>query len=105
MRAGRLRHNVTIQQDTGSVRDASGHPTPSWTTLVQCPASVEPLSGQEFWTAQQMAAGVTHRVRIRYYPGITSQMRVLHRNRYLNIEAVRNLDERDIELELLCKEA
>ena len=41
-------------------------------------ASVAPLQGAERFAAQQVQADVSHRVRIRYTSGITSQMRVFH---------------------------
>lgn len=103
MESGKLRHRVTIQQATES-RDADGGVTRTWGTFATVHAAVSPLSGREYLQADQVQAQVTHRVRIRRYPGVTPKMRVLHRSRVLNIEAVRDLDERISVMELLCRE-
>lgn len=103
MRAGQLRHLITIQQRSVT-RDDFGAESESWTTFSQLWAKVSPLSGQELEQAQAMHSETTHQVTIRYLVGITTEMRVQHAGRTLNILAVTNPDERNIQLELLCKE-
>ena len=43
------------------------------------------------------------RVRMRYRPGITAAMRVLHGSDTYRIESVANVNSADRELELMCK--
>lgn len=67
-------------------------------------ASVVPLSGKELERAREVIANATHEVRVRYRVGITTQKRIFHDERILNIESVRNVDERNRELVLICVE-
>ena len=68
-------------------------------------ASVEPLSGREYFYSHQIKAEVTHRVKIRYREDITTKMRIKHRDRVLEIESILDKKERREELEILCREA
>ena len=103
MRAGRLRHLVTIQQPT-EVQDTTGQAVKSWGTYVQAWASVEPLSGREFLDAQQINAETKVRIRIRSVSGITEKMRVSWDSRVYNINAILDIQERDREIHLMCSE-
>lgn len=104
MRAGRLRHLVTIQSRTeGS--NAFNEPRPVWKHFATVYASIEPLSGREYFAAQQAQSDVTHRVVLRYIPGVTAKHRIVFGDRVFDIAAPpRNVGERGIELELQCVE-
>jgi len=104
LRAGQLRHRVKIQSAT-QVQSASGEVTRTWTTDAVVWASVDPLTGREFIDAQQVSAGLSHRVRMRHRDGVSPKMRIEHDGRTLQVESVMNVGERNRELELLCKEA
>lgn len=111
MRAGPLRHIVTLQRPvntqtaSGSVRDDFE----DW--LVDIAASVEEVSGRESWVAEQVAAEVDARIRIRYREGVTAQMRVVHKIQpgsptgidVYDIVAPVKADGRKEELHLMCK--
>lgn len=102
----RLRHNITIEQQS-TVPDAHGQHTTTWTAvtgLESIKASVEPLRGREFFAADQINSEVTARIRIRYRSGITAKMRVSFESRYYNIEAIIDPEERHEELQLMCSE-
>ncbi len=103
MRAGLLRHGVTIKKPTRAT-GSDGKVTTSWIEFDQVWASVEPLTGKEFLESQQMKNMVTHRIRIRHLPGVVPTYRVEFDSRVFNIEYVLNADERNIEMELMCKE-
>jgi len=103
MISGRMRHPVDVQQVI-ETRDAAGGVIRNWVTLGSVWASVEPLRGKEYIEAQQVAANVTHRVRMRWYDGLTTTHRILHGGRALNINAALNLDERNGVHELMCAE-
>ncbi len=107
METGKLRHQITIQTLTeGSPNlKPSGEPDATWTnTLTGVSASIEPLRGRELFAAQEHHSDITIRVRIRYRAGIIAAQRVLYGSRVLNILAVLNREERNIELELMCSE-
>lgn len=104
MRAGTLRHRVTIQQLSADTKDADGRPAGSWQDVATVWAAVEPLRGREFWEAAAQQSEVTIRVRIRYRAGITAAMRVKFGDRLLEIVHSINVDERNRELHLMCRE-
>lgn len=95
---------MTIEQAV-KTRLASGDPISTWDAFVaDVYASIEPLKGMELWNAQTMNPQVTHKVQIRFVAGVTSDMRIVHRGRYLNITDVTNDEERDEYLTFICIE-
>jgi SPP1 family predicted phage head-tail adaptor len=106
VRAGTLRHKIEIQEDEGTTRDAAGVVTPSWVTVNggERWAGVKPISGNESEIGGKQTARRSHEVTIRYLSGVTSKMRVKYGSRYLYIESVLNVDERNREMTLLCVE-
>jgi SPP1 family predicted phage head-tail adaptor len=88
MRAGKLRHHVTLQRAEFSQDPVTGEVTPSWVEVAKVWAAIEPLSGREFIAAAASQSEVTARVVIRYRPGVTSAMRLLHRGKLYNIQGV-----------------
>ncbi len=103
MRSGQLRQRVTIQQKSVA-RDTYGGETVTWADVTTVWAAVEPIAGREYFSAQQLQADVNHRIRIRYYSGVTTTMRVKLGTRYFDILSILNLEERDRETHLMCKE-
>ena len=103
MKAGRLRHKVLIESET-ITQDAYGAPTRTWATFATVWASVMPLSGREYFEAGKTMSDVSTRIQIRYGTGITPQMRVKFGTRIYSIVSVINMDERNKEIELFCKE-
>lgn len=103
MKAGTLRHRVTLQRLV-SAQGASGDLAQSWADVTTVYAAVEPLSGREYWQAQQVAAETSIRVRIRYRQGVEPTMRVLYGSRILEILGIVDLEERHVELQLMCRE-
>ena len=103
MDATKLRHRVSIQQVT-EAKDTYGATTRTWATIATAWAAIEPIAGREYFYAQQVASSVSHRVTIRHRTGITPKMRIVHDSRTFEIESVRNLEERDRWLELMCSE-
>lgn len=88
MRAGKLRHRITIQKP-GRARDpVTGGWIDGWTEVARPWASIEPLSAREFIAAQASQSAVTARIVIRYRPDIDATMRILYRGRVYNIHGV-----------------
>ena len=65
MRAGELRHKVTIQTASGSFDDY-GQQDPTFSTGETTWAKVEPVSGRELDSANEQIGEITHKVKIRY---------------------------------------
>jgi SPP1 family predicted phage head-tail adaptor len=104
MKAGKLYHRLAIQEDKGTAVNALNERVENWATLTTRYGSIEPLTGRELWTAQQVQADVTHKIRMRSYAGLKPKMRLVFQGRIFNIGSVRNLEEVNEELEIFCKE-
>ena len=88
MKAGTLRHRVTIQQPVSAQNPTTGAETVTWQYFAQVWASVEPVSVREFVAAKSGQSEVMARIVIRYRPGIDATMRILFRGAVYNIEGV-----------------
>ena len=103
MRAGRLRHRVTIERNTNSTPNDNGQVKPNWQTVYTRWAAIRPLRGKEYEEAHQMKAIETHEITLRYVP-ITRKDRIRYGSRIFNIESVINVGERNKELLCRCVE-
>lgn len=105
MRAGTLRHRVTLQRCELVVGDY-GAPLrrKPWKDVATVWASVEAVSGRDFFAARQEQSEVTHKVTIRYRDDVTGQMRILHGGKIFTIVAPLP-DNRNTRLVLMCREA
>ena len=102
--AGKLRHVISIQQQT-TTQDSYGEAVNTWTDVyASIYASVDPISGKEFFSGEKFNMEISHKIRIRYKTGILPKMRVKFGSRYFDITNIINWQERSIELQLMCKE-
>ncbi len=106
MRAGTLRHSVEIQR-ASETREADGGITPKWRTIAHRYASIEPLKGREFWSAQQVNSAVTHKIKLRFLAGLlaTDRIRMVHGGRIFNIAPPLDVMERRREMVIMASEA
>lgn len=102
MKSGDLDQRVTIERAAQGV-DELGQPLDGWNALGSCWASVRPLMGREFISAQAVQSEVSTRVVIRYRPGITAADRVVHDGRIYNIVSVIEVRSANDELQLMCR--
>lgn len=100
---GKLRHRVNIQSYTTS-KDSFGAEVKVWSDYANVSANVEPLSGKELFSAQQLHAETTTMITIRYCEGVNTSMKILFKGREYDILHVSNKDERNIAMYLLCKD-
>ena len=103
MQAGRLRHRLTLQQ-ASSTPNSFNEMVESWADVATVYGAVEPLRGQEFFAAEQVQSEISVRVRIRYRSGVEPKMRWKFGARYLYINAVIDVNERDREIQCMCRE-
>lgn len=107
MRAGRLRHRVTIQTYQ-TTRDAYGAEIKDWIDGPTIWASVEPINGREYFAAAQANAETSVRIRCRYRADLASATGTTHRlayqGRVYKIDSVIDRDMRHIQLEVMCHE-
>ena len=68
MKAGRLRHRVRIERQTQST-DQYGAPTKTWATEIETNASVDSVSGREYFGAERDLNEETLKITMRRWPG------------------------------------
>lgn len=110
MQAGKLRHRLVIQQKSAGSpqRSATGAPATSWTDLCTVYGSLEALDGRRLEAAQATWPQATVEAKVRYRSEIVSAdtnkspLRISYNSRFYPIGKVLNLNERNIELRLLC---
>lgn len=105
MRAGELRHRITILQMVESkneVKESILIPQP-WKTVW---ASVEPLEiyGRENIEAQKIQPEVRYKITIRYLSGITPEMKIDFKGRIFEIQNILNIGERNRYMEIYAVE-
>jgi len=98
MRAGPLIHSVSVWEMNAQTGGAS---TP-YTELFPSPvhASIQPLAPGTSTDDRT----ITHQVTIRYHPLVTLDCYLLYGTRKLFIRGIQNVDERNVQLTLLCEE-
>lgn len=77
---------------------------PEYTEHMTVWAFVAPRTGREYDEAQKLRAETTYNIMTRYFPNITTDMRILFRGWTLNIESVLNIDERNEQLQIVASE-
>ena len=103
MRAGRYRHRVVIQEKVVE-RNDYGEEVITWSPVATVWADVQPIRGREYLETRQEQADVTHRVFLRWRSGMTPTMRLVFKNRVMEIESVVDPGERRIGVEVVCRE-
>ena len=100
--AGDLWTRITIQQPTTAPNEV-GEPVLTWSTFATVWADVDSLTARETERYAETVGFMTHRVRIRYLDGLTSAMRIVYRNRTLEIGQILERD-RLWHQEIICTE-
>lgn len=103
MRAGKLRHYVSIQRPV-NVEQEDGSREQQWVEERALYADIMPLNGKMLVAMQQIQSEVTVSIIIRgsYVPA--ADRRVVHAGKFYNIHSVIDKDARGIEVQLLCSE-
>lgn len=109
MRAGRLRHRVTLEWLDPEARSDSGERAPAWVPGASVWASVEPLRGRLLFAADQANSKTTATIRMRYREDVASAtgktLRIAFRGRVYRIDGRPiDRDERRREIEVMCHE-
>jgi SPP1 family predicted phage head-tail adaptor len=100
---GKLRHEITIQQQ-GSSRDAGGGISSGFTTLATVFANITPKSGKELYKQGKLVGSISHEIIIRHRTDISTKNRISFDSRLFNIRSVLDIDERGRFLKLQCEE-
>lgn len=96
MRAGALRHRITIRQPSSTALD--GYEADDYSNLATVWGAIEPLAGRELLEARAQLNAQPYRYRIRYYPGVTERHRLQWNGTEYKIESLENPELRNAEL-------
>lgn len=99
---------VTILEQR-MIRDSYNNARSVWHPFAVVRASLEPLTGREYWTASMSQAEGTIRLVMRYRKGITDQMRFKYESddgvTILEVKSPPiNVLEQNLYLEIMCRE-
>ena len=100
--AGELTERITIESPTKAQNDV-GETTLTWSTYATVWAKVESLAGREAERYAEVVGFSGHKVTMRPLSGFTSAMRIIYRNRTLEIGSINEFD-RIRYLEVICTE-
>jgi SPP1 family predicted phage head-tail adaptor len=105
VRIGDLNTYLTIKRESTST-DSIGGQSSTWSTVATAWGHVRPTSGDEVLTADQLRAGLAHRITIRWRTdvNVSAKMRVYDGSRLFEVLAVENQDSDNTWLVLLCAE-
>lgn len=101
MRAGKLRHRITIEQSTET--QSVGEPVLTWSTFATVWADYEDMGGSEGAVGGQAQYAIGHRrYEIRYLTGLLPKMRINHDSIAWDIDRIQNVGARNRELHVFC---
>lgn len=100
---GKLRHQISLLKPI-IVKDALGQEIENFEVQKPVWASIEPLSGKEYFSAKQVNSEATVKITIRYIEFLLPHWVVQFGHQVFNIEAIINFEEKNKYLQLLCSE-
>lgn len=103
---GERPHKVVLENPGAAVPDGDGGYTEGWDPVATLYGQVSPASAADIRrvVAGTVTALLPYLVVVPYVPNVTTQTRVTYHGRTFAIQAVRNVDERNIRLEIICEE-
>jgi SPP1 family predicted phage head-tail adaptor len=101
--AGDLIYSCQIEQPSDIV-DEGGGKERIWGLWRDVRVSLEPFFGGEQWASAQVQMTVTHKVRMRYFPGLKANMRLRIDSRILAIRLIKDVMGKQRKYLLLCEE-
>lgn len=97
---------ITLQR-RGSGQSSTGQPNGAFADVMSTWASIEPISGREYFNASGERAEVTHKIDVQYCSELADlkpKDRAVYGSRVFNIRSVVNVEERGRKLLLMCTE-
>lgn len=104
LQAGRLRHRIDIVAPTNKQDSAGGISLDDNIVYANVWAAIEAVTTKDNLAVGEFVSQTTHKITIRYFPGITARMQVWFRGRQFQIVGVLNPDERTKMLVILALE-
>lgn len=101
MNLGKMRYRITLQEP-GINQDDYGNIIDDWRDVATVWADIVPVSGREYFGANQQNSETQYKIYIRYLDGITPKMRIMHNDVEYQILAVL-ADKRAGYTTIMCK--
>lgn len=101
------KRNRLIRIEKPAETTTDGKTTTTWTLFGRAWVTVEPLTGREYWEAQQQASSITHRIRGTWgdFENVTADFRIALGGRTFHLlEPPLNIEEANVLAELLVEE-
>jgi SPP1 family predicted phage head-tail adaptor len=97
------RHYVTIQRNTATT-DGEGGYEGAWSDLMSIWAAVDPIQARQVFTYRSIGVDASHLIRIDGLVDIAETDRISFDNRFFEILAIEDIQERGFEKVITCKE-
>jgi len=91
MKIGRLDRKITIEERTDS-QNTLGEPVAVWSTYHQAFANVQKAGGSENTRTGSIVAENRVKFKIRFFDGITEDMRIVYNGNYYDILQIQELN-------------
>ncbi|MCO4819787.1 MAG: phage head closure protein [Bacteroidetes bacterium] len=102
--ATEARHRITVQKRKSNSDGQGGHAI-SWESTGQYWAAIYPIKAQQQYDYNSIGVDATHHIKMRGYSTINDRdYRIQYGSRVFEVLTVENLQERDFELFITCKE-
>jgi SPP1 family predicted phage head-tail adaptor len=103
MRNGRRNKYAELQRLVEVTTD-EGERTQSYATVAREYIGIEPLAGNERWTAKQQQSTVTHQIEMPYRSDVTPEWQAVWNSRTFRFSEVINVGENNRELKIMATE-
>lgn len=104
MRAGNLRNKAEIQEIGETQNDFGEVEKGDYAKFKDVWCSIVPVTGKESFLSNVDFSKTTHKIRIRYIPGINASMRLVWQGRIFNFISTANVSERDKTIDIKAEE-
>jgi SPP1 family predicted phage head-tail adaptor len=101
---GERRCPVVVEANSPTTNDL-GETIDAWTEVGGAWAKIENQAGRELYLSRQVQPDATAIIKIPYYHGLTTKHRIKYGDRIFDIQAVNNVEERNREHWLTCRES
>ena len=102
---GEFKHLIDIFEQVTDVRRAGGGRDPTWAIKFSTFAKIMPSQKNDLLEAQNLTQQVSHKIMIRFQDGLTSDMRIQFKDRFMFIKSFINIDEQDKFIEIKALES
>lgn len=102
---GAFKHPIDIIENLGDTRKVGGGRDAVWKIKFSTSAKITPSQKNDLLESQNLQQQTSHKITIRYRDGITSNMRIRFKGRFMFIKSLIDIDERNKFIEIKALES